>query len=62
MTTESKVHFQRFKPKALLHKPSAGLRDRVSKTQFALGSTEAACQSEICNLNLKFPNGALAEE
>ena len=27
-----------------LNRPRASLRDRVSKTQFARGSTEAACQ------------------
>ena len=26
------------------HRPCASLRDRVSKTQFARGSTETACQ------------------
>jgi hypothetical protein len=28
----------------IFHTPSASLRDRVSKTQFAWGSTKAACQ------------------
>jgi hypothetical protein len=36
----------------IFFRPCASLRDRVSKTQFARGSTEAACQ--LANRNLKW--------